>query len=174
MQEVNCSIIKQALTAHLVAQLDVSPLREMCIATLPLPTLDNRWVDVFIEPRATDFYLIHDGGKAVNELVLQGGRVTAPVERDFGIIAQRFGIAFTDEMFQTGSKIGRLAETVNAVGMCSALAMTQLLETANIEEQPLEAQLRTPLKRWSKGRARFSEHVKVKGELKQHEFDFRP
>lgn len=170
--QMTCSAIKRALSEHLTAQLDVSQIRDMCVATLPIQTIDNRWVDVFIESRAADFYLIHDGGKAVNELILQGLRVTPSIERDFGSIAERFGIAFSDEMFQTGTKINRLAESVNAVGICSALAMTQLLESVRTEDRSLDKQILGLLKRWSKGKGRVNEHVKVAGELKQHEFDF--
>ena len=137
MQMATCLTIKQALTQHLVEQIDVSQVRDMCVATLPLHTIDQRWVDVFIEPRATDFYLIHDGGKAVNELILQGMKITPAVEKDFEVLAGRFGISFSEEMFNAGAKMNRLAEMVNAVGMCSALAMTELLESVPAIEDNL-------------------------------------
>jgi hypothetical protein len=173
MHAASCSTIKQALTQYLIDQMGVSQVRDMCVATLPIHTVDQRWVDVFIEPRATDFYFVHDAGKAVNELILQGMKVTPSVEREFALLASRFGIVYSDEMFQTGAKIDRLAETVNAVGMCSALAMVQLLETQRAsDDDALEGQIRTALKRWGKGKARVQEQVKVTGEVKQHTFDF--
>lgn len=168
-----CSAIKQALTDHLVSQLTVSQVRDLCIVTLPLPTLDNRWVDVFVEPRAADFFLIHDGGKAVNELILQGLKMTSGIERELTAIAERLHVAFSEEMFQTGAKIGNLGETVSAVGMCSALAMTHLLATARAEEEPIEGQILELLKQWGKKKSvRIQERVKVEGNLKQHQFDF--
>lgn len=78
---VNCDLIKQALSEYLTDRIDVQQVRDMCVATIPFTTFDNRWIDIFIEPRQTDFFLIHDGGKAVNELILQGIKVTESTGR---------------------------------------------------------------------------------------------
>jgi hypothetical protein len=170
---VKCDSVKQALAEHLISRVDVQQVRDMCVATIPLFTLDNRWVDVFIEPRTSDFFLIHDAGKAVNELILQGMKITPSVEREFGQIAARMGIAYSDEMFQTGGKFSSVAEKVYAVGMSSALAMIQLLDhLPAAEEDPLQDQIGSILRRWSKKRGQVKQNVKVAGELKQHTFDY--
>jgi hypothetical protein len=128
---------------------------------------------VFIEPRAADFFLVHDGGKAVNELILQGMRITPAIERGLTLMASRFGVSYDDEMFQTGTKIVGIAEKAYAVAMCSALAMTNILEhVPMVEEEPLEGQIGTVLRQWGKNRAKITTNVRVPGKLKQHMFDF--
>jgi hypothetical protein len=173
MPVADCNSIRQALFDHLAAQVVVQQLRDACVVTLPFATVDQRWVDIFVEPRATDFFLIHDGGKAVNELILQGMKITPSIEREFGQIAGRFGVAYSDEMFQTGAKFPGVAAQAYAVGMCSALAMTQLLDhVPAAEEENLEGQIGVLLRRWGRKKAKVSENVRVNGKLKQHIFDF--
>ncbi|HWR36836.1 MAG TPA: hypothetical protein VN622_13300 [Clostridia bacterium] len=173
MPAANCNSIKQALHDHLAAQVSVQQVRDACVVTLPFVTVDQRCVDVFVEPRAADYFLIHDAGKAVNELILQGVKITPSVEREFELIAGRFGISYCDEMFQAGAKYNGLAAQAYAVGMCSALAMVQMVgHVPVVEEEPLEVQLGSLLRRWGRRKAKVSENVQVAGRLKQHTFDF--
>ena len=171
---INCGSIKQLLIEHLASSVDVNQVRDMCVATIPFVTIDSRWVDVFIEPRAKDFFLVHDAGKAVNEIILHGIKLTSSVDKNLGLIAGRFGVAYTDEMFQTGVKINKLADRVYAIGMCSALAMTQLLDhVPMIEEESLQDHIAVALRQWNKGSlAQIERDKKVAGDLKQHHFDF--
>lgn len=173
MSHTNCHSIKNTLSAYLATLINVEQINDMCVITLPFETLDRRWVEVFVEPRASDYFLVHDGGKAINELILQGMKVTPSVERGLALIAGRFGISYSDEMFQAGAKIVDLAAKVYSIGMSSALAMTNLLEhVPMVQEEPLETELAALLKRWSKNRAKVSQKVKVDGNIKQHTFDF--
>ena len=171
--ESKCGSIKSALTAHFSSLLGVEQIEGGCVATLPIETLDGRFVGVFIEPRAADYFLIHDGGKAVDELILQGMKLTPAVERGLALIANRFSISYTDESFQTGAKLADLSGKVQAVGMSSAMAMATLLDHVSvIEEEPLEAKIGTMLRRWGRNRAKVTENVRLAGALKQHTFDF--
>jgi hypothetical protein len=173
MPETQCSGIKESLIGYLSAHVAAQQIGDTCIVTLPFETLDKRWVDVFIEPRVKDYYLVHDGGKAVNELILQGMKITPAVERGLSLVASRFGVLYTDEMFQSGSKITELPARIYSVGMSSALAMANLLEhVVGAEEEPIEGQIGTFLNRWGKNRAKVTENVRVAGEIKQHTFNF--
>jgi hypothetical protein len=173
MIQTQCSGIKESLASYLASHVNVQRYADACVVTLPFETLDKRWVDVFIEPRATDFFLIHDGGKAVNELILQGMKITPTVERGLSLVANRFGIGYNDEMFQAGTKMRDLAAKAYAVGMSSALAMANLLEhVPAAEEEPIEGKIGALLHRWGKKRARVTENVRVCGEIKQHTFNF--
>ena len=76
-------------------------------------------------------------------------------------------------MFQTGAKLVGIAKAVSAVGMCSMLAMTEIIQyIPQMEEETIEGQLGTILRKWGRRRAKVTEKVKVDGELKQHQFDF--
>lgn len=173
MVATDCNSIEQAVSDHLSAHISAHQLHGACVITIPFMTLDKRWVDVFIEPRHVDFFLIHDGGKAVNELILQGIKITPSIEKDFASLANRFGVTYGDEMFQTGAKIAHLPVNACAVGMCSALAMMPLLEHEPMtEEQTLESRIGTALRRWGRNRAKIQENEHLQGKVKQHVFDF--
>ena len=173
MSHTNCHSIKSALAAHLTTHISVEQINDMCVITLPFETIDRRWVEVFVEPRAADYFWIHDGGKAINELILQGMKITPSVERGLPMIASRFGISYSEEMFQTGAKIGDLAAKAYSIGMSSALAMTNLLEHVPMaQEEPLETEIVVLLRRWGKNRAKVTQNAKVNGNIKQHTFDF--
>src|SRR6266481_3031967 len=100
-----CSGIEKLMESYLSSHTGVQQVGDTCVITLPIETFDKRWVGVFVEPRAKDYFIIHDGGKAVNELILQGMRITPTVERSLSLIANRFGISYQDEMFQSGGKL---------------------------------------------------------------------
>jgi hypothetical protein len=173
MLQAQCSGIKESLIGYISSHLAAQQIGDTCVVTLPFETLDKRWVDVFIEPRVKDFYLIHDGGKAVNELILQGMKITPAVERGLSLVASRFGISYSDEMFQSGTKMAGLSSKIYSVGMSSALAMVNLLEhVSEVEEEPIEGQIGTLLNRWGRNRAKITENVRVAGEIKQHTFNF--
>jgi hypothetical protein len=168
-----CSGIEKLMESYLMSHIGVQQTGDTCVITLPIETFDKRWVGVFVEPRARDYFLVHDGGKAVNELILQGMRITPTVERSLRLIAGRFGISYEDEMFQSGGKLGGLPSVVYAVGMSSALAMANLLEhVPSIEEEPIETKVGVLLDRWGRSRAKITRNVVAKGEIKQHTFNF--
>jgi hypothetical protein len=168
-----CSEIEKRMESYLLSHSGVQHVVDTYILTLPIETFDKRWVGVFVEPRVADYFLIHDGGKAVNELILQGMKITPAIERSLSLIANRFGISYQDEMFQSGSKMDGLPTVAYAVGMSSALAMANLLEhVSSVEEEPIEKRIGTLLNRWSRSRAKLAENVVAKGRIKQHTFNF--
>jgi hypothetical protein len=170
---VRCDSIKQALVGYLAEHTSIQQIRDLCVVTLPIHTIDGRLVDVFVEHRLANYYFVHDGGKAASELILQGVDLTPSVRRSFGLLAQRMGVIWEDDMFQQGCKIEALQEAVMAVGSCSALAMTHLLgHVQEIEEQPLRQQIGDALRKWGKKQYHIGERVPVSGTITQHQFDF--
>ena len=173
MPTTDCLSIEHLMKSYLSSHVGVQQFGETCVVSLPIETFDKRWVGVFVEPRAKDYFLLHDGAKAVNELILQGMKITPTIERSLSLIASRFGVVYQDEMFQTGSKIDSLAARAYAVGTASALAMANLLEHVPvIEEEPIETKVGMLLSRWSRTRAKLTQNVTAKGEIKQHTFNF--
>ena len=63
METQVCSSIRDALLSFLGAELEVSTFEDQCIITLPLKTLDDRFLDVYVEPRIGDYVVVHDGGR---------------------------------------------------------------------------------------------------------------
>ena len=52
-----------------------------CVVSLPIETLDGRFVDVYVEFKAGGHVVVHDGGKTVSELYAQGIHLTEPKRR---------------------------------------------------------------------------------------------
>jgi hypothetical protein len=147
--------------------------RNLCVLTLPIRTFDNRLVDVFIEERQADFYVIHDAGKAANELILHGGNITKSVSERFTRMAARFGISWRGEMFTAGCKFPLIAHTALSVAMCSATATVDLLDICPVaEEETVREQFGDALRSWSRKRLKIKEGLPASGEWKQHSFDF--
>lgn len=173
---VICNSVRDATLQYMAERTRVEHLRNLCVLTLPVRTIDGRLVDVFIEQRVGDLFLVHDAGKAANELILQGVSITPSISRDCERIAKAFGGTWSDEMFQSGCKLGEISSVALSVAMCSSLAMVNLLEHVEESgEEPVHEQIGVALRNWNKRRpvkATIREHVEVAGAWKQHAFDF--
>jgi hypothetical protein len=169
-----CSSIEGLLREKWLERLVVKSVGEnLCIASLPMSTVDNRQPDVFIEARAGDYLLVHEGGKSFNELILSGHKGTEAVERSFHGLAQQFGILWQDQSFQMPCKLDRLPDAVLAISSASLAASVFLLE--RIPEETSNSTfdaLQKALKQWAKSKAKLKERVKAQGAVKQHQFDF--
>jgi hypothetical protein len=76
------------------------------VATLSIPTIDGRLVDVFVATTLGDYFIVHDGGKAINELILQGVDITDSITKHFDALARRFNVSYTDETFKATVRLG--------------------------------------------------------------------
>jgi hypothetical protein len=173
MIDLKCHSVKQSLVEYLVGTTTVEQVGDSCVATLPIPTVDGRLVDVFIETRMGDYCLIHDGGKAVNELILQGVKITPSINEHFEALAARFSLSYAGEMFKAAGKMADARSMILAVGMCSSLAVGQLVgHIATLVEEPLREQFGHALRGWARKRFKISGDVTVQGGSYQHKFDF--
>ncbi len=57
----NCQSIRDSVAAYLAGSTTMSQRPDSCIITLPIPTLDGRLVDVFVEGTLADYVVVHDG-----------------------------------------------------------------------------------------------------------------
>jgi hypothetical protein len=148
-------------------------LRDSCVITLPFRTVDDRWIDVYIDKRAADYYLVHDAGKTVTELLAHGMRMTETKMNLLSGIADRFGVGIKDGSFLIGCKIDGIHEAIMAVGQCAALGMVDVLKhNANFGQVPILKVLEHELDNWARDRAIVESHVVVEGLSLQHAFDF--
>lgn len=61
--QATCSEIKEMVGRYFTDNLRVSQsLRSGCAITLPIKSIDDRWVFVIVEERY-NMFLVHDGGK---------------------------------------------------------------------------------------------------------------
>jgi hypothetical protein len=168
----NCRDMREALAEHLVSATAMTQAGNSCVITLPIPTVDGRLVDVFIETFG-DYCTVHDGGKAINELILQGVKITDSITEHFEALAQRFQVSYTDESFKIAVKAADAQRAILSVGMCSGLAMAQLVGHISAPmEEPLREQFGHAVKGWAKSKFKIADGVTVKGDYAQHRFDF--
>lgn len=169
-----CHSVRNLLLSHIASLSSVEQVDDACVVTLPILTADSRLVDVFVETRAADCFLVHDGGKAMNELILQGINVTESVEGSFSKIAKQFNVLWNDEMFQSICKIDTLPAKVLAIGACSSMAMHHAIghEATEAPEDSVRDQMGQVLRKWARDTATVREYVPAEGKIKQHSFDF--
>ncbi|MGD1091288.1 MAG: hypothetical protein ABSB35_04750 [Bryobacteraceae bacterium] len=161
------------MAAYLLESTIAEQVGDACVITLPIPTVDGRVVGVFIEPRVGDYFLVNDGGKAVNELTLQGVKITDSVKDYMAALARNFDVVYADEMFQSAGKQADLQRIVLAIGACSSLAMAQLVgQITSAVDEPAKEQFGRALKSWARKRLKVSRDVSLKGKRAQHRFDF--
>lgn len=173
MIALNCQTTRECLMGYIASATAVTQIGETCVATLPIPTVDGRLVDVFVETTLGDYFVVHDGGKAINELILQGVKITDSITQHFDALARRFKIAYIDEAFKTTVRSADVQATILAVGMCSSLAMAQLVGFIPVAaEEPLRNRFGLAVRGWAKKRFRVAHDVTVRGGYSQHKFDF--
>src|ERR1700730_3245865 len=96
-----CSSLRDALLASIASEVEVTTVEKGCIVTLPLKTVDDRYVDVFVDPvLRSQFTYVHDGGKSTAELHAQGVHATETQESILKGIARSYGAHFQDGRFQ--------------------------------------------------------------------------
>lgn len=161
---VGCQSVRQMLAGDLSERFLVKQVGELCVATLPIMTIRGDSVDVFIETRNANSFLVHDAGRSLNELILKGVKVTPSIEANFVKLAAGFRVAWREEMFQALCKPESLPEMAFKIASCVALSdlygMGLKLEP---DSRGFFDELRPSLKRWSKGKAILKEGVRVEG-----------
>src|ERR1039457_4585108 len=96
MQPASCSEIKEMVAQYLADNLRATPSpRSGCTITLPIKSIDGRWVFVVVEETYSVFR-VHDGGKTDSALFSQGLKM-AEVDTDFiATVARKYGVSVED------------------------------------------------------------------------------
>lgn len=174
MGTMNCGSLKTSLIDFLREQVEVAAFKDRCVITLPIKTVDDRFVDIVVEKKLADFFLVHDAGKTLNELFVQGVSLTDAKKAHLTGMAKRFSVELVGDVFKVGTKLDGLQNAILAVSQCASLAMFELLSHhPDIEEEPLSSRVNRSLKKWQPHFIRSIERrVLVKGRKFPHHFDF--
>src|SRR5687768_2862021 len=137
MATQNCRLVKADLARHLAKRVVVSSDKAQCAVSLPIQTLDGRYVEVFIQDKIGDFVLVHDGGQATAELFVQGIHLTETKRNTLSAIARRMGATFSDDVFEIACRREQSATAIMAIAQCASLAMFEVLShVPAIEDEP--------------------------------------
>jgi len=174
MQTQLCSDVKQLVAEYLNDNLRGSS-RESggCTITLPLKTVDDRWIFVIVESRF-DYFLVHDGGKTDSSLFSQGVKMSDADEQFNAAIASRYGVMIEKGRIQKNCQRNQLCETILAVGQ-SAIAMTaQLVSPRLVEAEAQEVHVRVSeaLRLWKPEDMVIEQNVEIEGMLSTHTLNF--
>jgi len=167
-----CSDVKHSVAEYLEDQLQVSVFKNDCILTLPIKTLDGRWVSVFVESLDNHF-LVHDGSKTDSELFSQGVKMTDIDKEMNTAIAEKYGLIIKDRTLQRLCRLDELTEAILSVGQCAAMLTTQLIWTPiELDEDRIYKDVDAALALWQTPDVRIEKEVMVEGRSEKHLLNF--
>lgn len=168
------SDVKDLVARYLIENLRSSASSgQGSIITLPLKTIDDRWVSVIVEEKQRGYFLIHDGGKTDSELFCQGVTMSDVVEASNAGIAKKYGVSVEGSILQKACKTEDLAEGILAVAEASAAISVQLVSRlVELEAQEVEARVSETLSLWGEKDFEIKHEWEVKGKYSSHVLDF--
>jgi hypothetical protein len=171
---MNCSLIKSSLIDYLKQEVEVTTIKDKCVVTLPIKTLDDRFIDVVVESKLEDYFIVHDAGKTLNELFSQGISLTDVKKSHLRAMAKQFGAELQADIFTTGCKVNGIQNSILAISQCASLAMFELLgHRPEFEEESLSSRVGKALSVWRPPYiVAIDRRVTVKGRRFPHHFDF--
>jgi hypothetical protein len=170
----NCNSIKLDLIDFIASQIDVTEMRDKCVVTLPLKTLDDRYPDIYVERKMPDFFLVHDAGKTASELYAQGIHLTDTREDLLSAAAERLGVGFADGTFMVTCTRSELFGAILAVSQCISLGMWEVVgHKPDFGDAPIMTITEHGLRAWNPSHEqKIVKRVQVKGQTAKHHFDF--
>jgi hypothetical protein len=160
----DCNSLRRSVLSYFDKQVEVSAVDQICVVTLPFKTLDDRYLEVFVEPKIGDFSVVHDGGNATGELYSQGMHMTPGREAQMNAIARRYGVTYSDGAFTAGCRPERLQQTVWAIAQCASMAMHEVLtHQPVIEDESVSARVHRTIDEWKPSHMDLRQNFRVKG-----------
>jgi hypothetical protein len=174
MAITSCSELRESLLDYFRAEVEVSDFKDRCVLTLPMKTVDERLVDVTVERKMPDYFLVHDAGKSLSELFTQGISLTEAKRKNLEDIAKINGATLVRDVFTIGCASDKLQNAIIAIGLCSTMAMVELIgHKPEFEEEPLPETVNRSLKQWRPSFVTgIDRRVTVRGRRFPHSFDF--
>jgi hypothetical protein len=174
MQTKLCSEIRQLVAAHLTENLRASGRDgQECTITLPIKTVDDRWVSVIVEEKY-DYFFVHDGGQTDSALFSQGLKMSDADEHFNAAIAIKYHVRIQDKMIQKTCRKHELCQTIMAVAESSAVMTSQLVSSrlVEVEEREVHGRVSEALRLWKPDDMEIQQNVEIKGDLSTHRFNF--
>lgn len=174
MANMNCDSIKSSLVDYLQAQVEVITFKSRCVVTLPIKTVDDRYIDVAVEQKFDDFFIVHDEGKTIAELFSQGITLTDTKKSRLLVMAKKFGVGMDNDIFTVGCKADGIQNAILAISQCSSIAMFELFShQPTFEDEPLSSRVARSLKEWQPPFiSSIDRRVALKGRKYPHTYDF--
>jgi hypothetical protein len=169
----NCSSLREELVIAFGTELAVASIETGCIITMPMKTVDDRYVGVFVEPSGA-FLTVHDGGKSTAELFAQGIHATDTQVATLNAIARVYGATLYNGRFQMTCKVEQVQDAVFAITQCASLAMVDVLShRPKVEDEMLATRVARALNAWRPPYVEIQHRVHVAGKIGgDHIFDF--
>lgn len=173
-----CDSILDSVRSFIVSNTSAVSVGDTCIVTLPVPTVDGRWSDVFVVRRLKESLLVHDNGRASMEMFLRGTPLGDADHKEFSLLAKRYALHYSkrEERFEAICKGQEAQDVIVRVAACSAVACRSLLEkrAADAIDESAVLHVKNILQKWRQKHpgVQLEERVKFDGSAKAHTFDF--
>jgi hypothetical protein len=169
---MNCPDIRALVVHHLEENLRASSRGgQGCTITLPLKTLDDRWVSVIVEDRF-GYFVVHDVAQTDSILFSHGLRMSDVDEQFNAAIAIEYGVSIQDKVIQKTCRRDNLPETIMAVGESAVLMTTQLVSSrlVEIEVQEVHTRVSEALRLWRPPDVEIEQNVEIVGNLSTYKW----
>jgi hypothetical protein len=167
------SEIKELVARYFTDNLRASPSMESgSIITLPIKTVDDRWVSVMIEEKH-GYFLVHDGGKTDSELFCQGVQMSDDVEQFNTSVAAKYQLRIENGIIQRTCQINELPQTIMAVAEAATVIAAQLVsQLAEPEVPAVRGTVSEALRLWKSEDFRIEENPQIEGRLSAYTMTF--
>lgn len=174
MQVEICSDIKDLVAQYLLDNLRASAsFGGGCAITLPIKTLDDRWVSVIVEPRY-DYYFVHDAGKTDSALFSHGIKMSDADEQFNVAVAAKYGVEIREKVIQKMCRRDELCGTILALAESSAVMTAQLISSRliEIEVQEMQGVVLEALRLWKPEDVIIDQNVEIQAGFSTHRLNF--
>jgi hypothetical protein len=133
-------------------------------------------MEIYVEEKLGDVFIVHDGGKTTAELFSQGIHVRdskrAAVLKN---LAGRYGATFDNGSFSVACHRDGIQDAVLSIAQCTTLAMFDLLRHVPVvEDEPMVTRVGRALERWRPADVEVRKKLHIRGVTQDadHVFDY--
>jgi len=163
------------MVAHyLTENLRASPsLKSGCTITLPIKSVDDRWIFVIVEERYA-VYRVHDGGKTDSALFSHGLKITESDTDFIAAVARKYGVFVENKVVQRICPKAELSEAIVGVAEAAAVMTAQLISSrvAEAEAQQVHSRISEILHLWKPKEFIIEENPDIVTDVTTHKVNF--